>query len=169
MDHLLSLVLLVLLVPQNQKQPPAFQQLPQQVRERATVIFTATFREGRSPCIFMPDGTRRWALESRFQIKKVYQGKVGGQTIYLNSRAPEINKVNVKLEAGHDYLVLLRPNEESMKVIKAGEYVPVWDALHDDEIVAIVELTDLHCDDAEWTTGTGPTRRSTVRALRGWR
>jgi hypothetical protein len=44
------------------------------------------------------------------------------------------------LEAGHDYLVLLQPNEESMKVIKAGEYVPAWDALQSDEILAIVEL-----------------------------
>ena len=140
MDHLFCFVLLLLLVPQSQKLPHAFQQLPEQVREKATVIFTGTYREGRSPCIFMPDGSRRRALESRFQVKKVYRGKVGGKTIYLNSRSPKLDEVSVKLEAGRDYLVLLRPNEESMKVIKAGEYVPVWDALGDKEIIAIVEL-----------------------------
>lgn len=32
------------------------------------------------------------------------------------------------------------PNEESMKAIKAGEYVPAWDALYDEEIIAVVAL-----------------------------
>jgi hypothetical protein len=45
----------------------------------------------------------------------------------------------VNLEVGRDYLVLLHPNEESMKVIEAGEYVPDWDALSGEEIIAIVE------------------------------
>lgn len=141
MTHLFSMVLLLVLVPQTQKPPDAFNQLSDQVRGKATVIFTGTYGEGRSPCIFMPDGSRRWALESWFNVKTVYRGKVGGKTIYLNSRMlPKINDVSVKLEVGRDYLVLLRPNEESMKVIKAGEYVPVWDALHGEEIIAIVEL-----------------------------
>ena len=141
MNHLFAMVLLLVLVPQDQKLPDAFHQLPEQIREKATVIFTGTYREGRSPCIFMPDGSRRWALESWFNVNTVYRGKVGGKTIFLNSRvSPKINDVSVKLEVGRDYLVLLRPNEESMKVIRAGEYVPVWDALHDEEIIAIVEL-----------------------------
>jgi hypothetical protein len=130
-----------MLVPQNQNLPVAFHHLPEQIREKATVIVTGTYREGRSPCIFMPDGSRRWALESWFNVKRVYRGKVGGKTIYINSRvSSKINDVSVKLEVGRDYLVLLRPNEESMKVIKAGEYVPVWDALDGEEIIAIVEL-----------------------------
>jgi len=141
MNHLFSLVLLLMLVPQNQKLPDAFHQLPEQVREKATVIFTGTYGEGRSPCIFMPDGSRIWALESWFNVKRVYRGKVGGKTIYINSRvSPKIHDVSVNLQVGRDYLVLLRPNEESMKVLKAGEYVPVWDALHGEEIIAIVEL-----------------------------
>ena len=131
----------ILLVPQNQNLPNAFHRLPEQIREKATVIVTGTYGEGRSPCIFMPDGSRIWALESWFNVKRVYRGKVGGKTIYINSRvSSKINDVSVKLEVGRDYLVLLRPNEESMKVIKAGEYVPVWDALDGEEIIAIVEL-----------------------------
>lgn len=130
-----------MLVPTNQDLPDAFHQLPKQLREKATVIFTGTYGEGRSPCIFMADGSRIWALESRFNVKTVYRGEVGGKTIHINSRvSPKINDVSVKLEVGRDYLVLLRPNEESMKVIKAGEYVPVWDALYGEEIIAIVEL-----------------------------
>jgi hypothetical protein len=141
MNHLFSMVLLLILVPQNQKLPDAFHQLPEQVREKATVIFTGTYGEGRGPCMYLADGTRIWALEPWFNVKKVYLGKVGGKTIRINSRvSPKINDVSVNLEVGRDYLVLLRPNEESMKVIKAGEYVPVWDALQGEEIIAIVEL-----------------------------
>ena len=141
MNHLFSLVLLLVLAPQNQKLPDEFHQLPEQVREKATVIFTGTYGEGRSPCIYRPDGTRIWALEPWFNVKKVYRGEVGGKTILINSRvSPKINDVSEKLELGRDYLVLLRPNEASMKVIKAGEYAPVWDAPHGDEIVAIVKL-----------------------------
>jgi len=141
MNHLLSVVLLLILVPQNQKLPDAFQQLPEEVRNKATVIFTGTYGEGRSPCIFRGDGTRIWALEPYFNVKRVYRGEVGGKTILINSRvSPKIDGVSVKLLVGRDYLVLMRPNEQSMKVIKAGEYVPVWDAPHGDEIVAIVKL-----------------------------
>lgn len=91
--------------------------------------------------MYLPDGTRRWAPEPWFNVKRVYRGKVGGKSIHINSRvSPTINDVSVKLEVGQDYLVLLRPNEESMKVIEAGEYVPVWDAPHGEEILAIVKL-----------------------------
>jgi hypothetical protein len=129
-----------MLVPPGQNLPDAFNQLPYQVRENATVIFTGTYGEGRSPCIYVGGGRRVWALESWFNVKTVYRGKVGGKTIYINGRvSPKIDGVSVKLEVGRDYLVLLRPNEESMKVIKAGEYVPVWDALGGEEIIAIIK------------------------------
>ena len=141
MNYLFSFALLLMLVPPGQGLPNAFHQLPEQVREKATVIVTGTYGEGRSPCIFMPDGSRIWALESWLNVKKVYRGNVGGKTIQINSRvSPTINGVSAKLEVGRDYLVLLRPNEASMKVIKAGEYVPVWDALRGEEILAIVKL-----------------------------
>ena len=141
MNHLFAIVLALMLVPQPQKLPDAFHQLPEEVREKATVIFTGTYNEGRGPCQFLPDGTRRWALVPRFDVKRVYRGELGGKTIHINSRvSPKINDVSVKLEVGRDYLVLLRPNHESMKAIKAGDYVPVWDALKGEELVAIVEL-----------------------------
>jgi len=141
MIHLFSIVLVLVLVPQDQKLPNVFHELPEQMREKATVIFSGTYGEGRGFCQFLPDGTRRWALEPYFNVKRVYLGKVGGKTIHVNTRvSPKIKDVSTKLELGRRYLVLLRPNEESMKVIAAGEYVPVWDALRGEEIIAIVEL-----------------------------
>ena len=141
MNQLLSVVLLLILVHQNQKLPSAFHQLPEEVREKATVIFTGTYGEGRSPCIFRADGTRIWALEPYFIVKKVYRGEVGGKTVLINTTVlPKVNDVGGKLERGRDYLVLLRPNDKSMKVIEAGEYVPVWNAPYGEEIVAIMKL-----------------------------
>ena len=141
MNNLFAMVLLLMLVPQNQKLPDEFHQLPEAFREKATVIFTGTYGEGRGPCMYLPDGTRRWALEPYFNVKRVYLGKVGGKTIHVNTRvSPKIKDVSTKLELGRNYLVLLRPNEKSMKVIEAGEYVPVWDAPYGEEIVAIVKL-----------------------------
>ena len=139
MKYLLSMALL--LAPQNQNLPDAFHQLPEQVREKATLVVTGTYAEGRSPCIFMPDGSRRWALVSSFHVTKVYRGKVGGKSIYINrAMLPKTKDVSENLEVGHRYLVLLRPGDESLELIRAGGYVPFGDALRDGEIVAIVEL-----------------------------
>jgi hypothetical protein len=143
MNHLLSLAFLILmLAPQNQKLPDEFHKLPEEVSAKATVIVAGTFVRGRGPCIFMADGIRRWPMESWFRIKKVHRGQVGGKNIYINSMMPskKNEEAGLKLELDHDYLVLLRPNEESMKAIKAGAHVPAWDALQDDEIIAIVKL-----------------------------
>lgn len=87
----------------------------------------------------MPDGTRRRAFESWFRVKKVYRGQVAGKHISFNSGLPS-KEASVNLEAGREYLVPLRPNEESLKKIQAGDSVPDWRALYDEEIIAIVTL-----------------------------
>ena len=138
MTHLLTIVMLLALVPQQQNLPDAYYELPEQVREQATVIVKGTYAEGRSPCFFMPDGTRRWTLESFVRVTKVYRGEVRGKFLYLNRNALRENN-SVKLTRGQTYLILLRPSPGSMKVIQ-GEYVPIWDALTDEEILAIIEL-----------------------------
>jgi hypothetical protein len=142
MNHLVSLAILsLMLVPQRQELPEEFYQLPEHVRAEATVIIAGTYAQERSPCIFMPDGSRRWALESWFNVSKVYRGKVGGKSIHITSvRSPEAKDVSEKLKVGHKYLVLLRPDDESMKLIKAGGHVPFWNALRDEEIITVVEL-----------------------------
>ena len=139
MTHLVAIaMLLTLLAPQKQDLPAAFYELPQEVREQATLIVTGTYAEGRSPCIFMPDGSRVWARESYIQIRKVYRGEAGGKTLYLDWG--RLHEINPELTHGHTYLVLLRPNMKSMKAIRAGEYLPFWEALDDEEIIAIVNL-----------------------------
>ncbi len=139
MAHLFAIAMLLTLpAPQKQNLPDAFYELPEQVREQATLIVTGAYAEGRSPCIFMPDGTRRWAIESYIRIRKIHRGDAKGKLIYL--KFGRLRETNLKLAQGNTYLVLLRPNTKSMKAIRAGEYLPFWEALHDEEIIAIVEL-----------------------------
>lgn len=131
--------LLTFLALQDQNLPDAFYQLPEEVRKRATLIVTGTYSEGRSPCILRPDGTRAWTVESVMKIAKVHRGEAGGKYIYL-SWGTLLKREAGKLTPGNKYLVLLRPNEESMKAIREGKYVPAGNALYDDEIIAVVEL-----------------------------
>ncbi len=89
MTQLLAIaMLLTLLAPQKQNLPDAFYELPEQVREQATLIVTGTYAEGRTPCIYLANGTRVWSMES----------------------------------------------------LGKGEHAAFWDALDDEEIIAIVEL-----------------------------
>ena len=142
MNYLPSLaMLLLMLVSQNQELPDAFHQLPVEVREKATIVVTGTYGQGRSPCIMTADGLRVWALESWFRVTKVYRGKVGGKSIYINSsRVPQNDYISPELKVGRKYLVLLQPSNESQKSLERGEHFPAWDAIGDGEIIAIVPL-----------------------------
>ena len=86
MNHLLSMaIVLMTLAPQNQNLPEEFYRLPEQLRERATVVVTGTFGQGRTPCIFRPDGSRVWFIDSWFTVKKVYQGELKSRSIRVNT------------------------------------------------------------------------------------
>ena len=80
------------------------------------------------------DGHCNRSLESR------KSSEVQSKFLYINRNALlEPKAESLKFTRGQKYLLLLRPSAESMKVIQ-GEYVPGWDALSDEEILAIVEL-----------------------------
>src|SRR5882724_6081801 len=93
MNHLLSMALLLLtLVPQNQKLPDEFYQIPEPVRERATIIVAGTYDEGRTPCFWMPDGSREWFLDPMFDVKRNYQGEVGNGYLRINTLSLPVNE-----------------------------------------------------------------------------
>jgi hypothetical protein len=142
MNHLLSMAMLLMtLAPQNQNLPKEFYQIPEQIRERATVVVTGTFGQGRTPCEFRPDGTRVWYIDSWFDVTQVYRGKVGHKSIRVNTAMLPVSRyVSKKLQREQNYLVLLRPDEETAKAIKTAEGLSFWNSLHDEEIIAIVEL-----------------------------
>ena len=134
-------IVLVTLAPQNQNLPEEYYRIPEQLRGSATVVITGTFGQGRTPCMFRPDGTRVWFIDSWFSVKKVYQGVVKNRFVRVNTAMlPDSEYVSKDLERDHDYLVLLRPDKETMQAMKTKEGIRFWDSLHDDEIIAIVEL-----------------------------
>jgi len=141
-NHLLSMaIVLMTLAPQNQNLTEEYYRIPEQLRESATVVVTGTFGQGRTPCMFRPDGTRVWFIDSGFTVKEVYRGKVGAKYVRVNTAMLPVSQyVNKDLEQEHNYLVLLRPDKESMKAMKTEEGLGFWDSLHDEEIIAIVEL-----------------------------
>jgi hypothetical protein len=144
MHHLLSMaVLLMMLAPQHQNLPDELDRIPEQLRESATIIIAGTFGEGRTPCQWLPDGSRRWFRASWFEVKRVYRGEVKNRSIGINTAMLPVNAyVSAKLERGRDYLVLLRPGEPKLDGIKTGKALSFWDALQGDEIMAIVELAN---------------------------
>ena len=142
MDYFLSTAfVLVTIVAQNTNLPAEFYQLPEEMRERATLIIKGTYGRERTPCQFLPDGSRRWFLDSLINVKTVYRGRVGRKFISINTAMlPKSEHVSSKLEQDHSYLVLLRPSAEKMKMIRTRQGIMFWDSLRDEEIVAIVEL-----------------------------
>lgn len=142
MNQLLSMaIVLVTLVPQSQSLPDEFYRIPEQVSARATVVLTGTFWQGTGPCMMRPNGVSVWFLDSRFTVKKVYRGELKPKSIRINTAMlPDSEYVAKNLQREHTYLLLLRPDEETMKEMKTESGVSFEDSLHDDEIVAIVEL-----------------------------
>jgi hypothetical protein len=123
------------------KLPNEYNQLPEQLRKQATIVLSGKYWEGRSPCIWLGDGRRVWAMESGFAVDRVYQGHVGGKSIQIKRAAlRKSDYFGQSLVAQRRYLVLLRPDRESNELIKSGKIMSFSDALHDDEIIAIVQL-----------------------------
>jgi len=142
MHNLLSMaVLLIMVFPQHQNPPNEFPRIPEQLRESATIIFAGTYVEGRTPCQWLPDGSREWFKDSWFEVKRVYRGNVSSRSIRINTAMLPVNSnVSQNLKETRDYLVLLRPGEDKIEGIKREKGLSFEDALHGDEIVAIVEL-----------------------------
>lgn len=141
MNHLLWIVPFILMHQGvNQKFPPEFYQIPEQIREQATVVVSATYWRGRTPCMWRPDGTRVWAIDSSFHIKRLYRGEVRTKFFGINAAMlPASRYVEKQLEVKNQYLVLLQPNPDKMKALKKGDGIYFWNSLRDDEILAIVE------------------------------
>ena len=142
MKPMLSIALLwLMLAPQNQNWPEEYYRIPEQLRDRATVVVAGTFGQGRTPCIWRPDGTRVWGLDSWFKVQQVYRGRVRTKFIRVNTAMlPTSEYVPAHFEREHNYLVLLRPDAEELKALGTIEGVSFWDSLREEEIVAVVEL-----------------------------
>ena len=118
--------------------PIAFDRLPSEFRERATVVLTGRFHVGRGPCQFLPDGRRRWPLLRGFTPAAVHRGDV--RTDYIGVADPHLLGSDDVLADGEEYLVVLRPSAASLRALRRlGGTRHLHSALLSEEVVAIVK------------------------------
>lgn len=99
--------------------PIEYQSIPQKTRSQATVIFAGTYFTSTGAHQKLPDGTIRWRVTSGFRVLTDYSGNIANERIEIS---PFLKKedpwIATELEEGKLYLVLLKPQAESMEVIK---------------------------------------------------
>jgi hypothetical protein len=104
--------------------------LPESVRERATLIFAATYVTERGIAVRRGD-LEVWPLIGTFNVRNYYLG--------ATPRRVGITPAGHDLQNGRAYLILLRPQADSWKAIEHGQRTE----LTDDEIVDIVYIPPL--------------------------
>lgn len=144
MNPLLCLVMLsFLVVPSGEKMPGRFYEIPKEIRDSATVVFSGVYGEKLSPHI--PRGDDGLLVRYRlmgFGVKSIYQGKLGSDYVGIRDSCLPVKKYAGEcLKPGVEYLVLLRPDSESSEVLRDGKGSGYYyNALGEEEIVALVEL-----------------------------
>lgn len=121
--------------------PEAFWRLPAETKDQATVVVSGTYTSGRAPCEWLPDGRRRWRLLEGFVTTTVYRGSVRATYIGVErlERGGE-GGGEPTLVKGREYLLLLRPSEDSAKMLQEAERERDFrSVLSKDEILAVVE------------------------------
>src|SRR5262245_41872384 len=109
----------------------------------ATVVVSATFWSGRGACELLPDGSHRWARVQGFTIRKVHRGTVRTASIGVQPDVFWSGATDGALVEGREYVLFLRPSEESLKALRRPGAHRTRDALAADEVQAIVDRESL--------------------------
>jgi hypothetical protein len=119
--------------------PEAFWRLPAEVRTKATVVVSGTYTAGRGPCEWLPNGSHRWPLLEGFTLTTVYRGQASAGYIGIENPG-RLGTWGDKLTLvkGREYLLLLRPSQESRKMLRKSERGQ-RDVLPQDELLEVVE------------------------------
>jgi hypothetical protein len=139
----LSLVWGMALMGEPAALPESYWHVPAPVRDNATVVVSGRYWTGRGPSEPLPGGGHRWALLRGFEPTAVHRGEVKATYIGVsepNLYGAETSDKGKPLVAGHEYLLLLRPSEPSLKFLRNPQSIRHHrDALAPDEVLAIVE------------------------------
>ena len=109
----------------------------------ATVVVSGTFWSGRGPCQMQPDGSRRWARLQGFTVRKVHRGTVRAASIGVPLDVVWSAGGDEPLVEGREYVLFLRPSEESLKALSRPGGPGSREELAPDEVLAIVERAAL--------------------------
>ncbi len=125
----------------NSQMPAEISKAPRNLIKQANIIFSGTYTEGRSPCIFRPDGSRTWFLLEGFKIENIYKGKMTRNYIGIESEISAKKHIPKYLIEGHSYLVLLKIDLSTQKKLERNKDEYHYEnVLGKEEIIAIVEL-----------------------------
>jgi hypothetical protein len=142
MKFLVAFALLMFSMSSQPALPREFNQIDEKHRQAATVIFTGIYQEDKSPHI--PRGQSQMVryLLFGFQIEQVYRGEVKADYVGIaGKQLPTRIFAKQALIKGQRYLVLLKPQEDSLKILQTGEGNHYYfNRLDDDEILAVKEV-----------------------------
>ncbi len=122
---------------------PSLDRLPKELWERAAVILTGTYTEGRTPCIWVNEDERRWYLTRGFTITGTHRGKIRSPYVEVDLSTPAERPYVCEqcMVPGRHYLLLLRPSPHSMQFLDTDREALRWpNRLGSEEVLAIVEV-----------------------------
>jgi hypothetical protein len=124
--------------------PEAFLRLPADIRDKATLVLSGKYEVGRGPDEPLPNGGHRWARLQGFTVATVYRGSLRAEYVGLEFAYPPNTWADgLSLVPGRDYLLVLRPSDESWKVLRTpGRTHDYRDVLSKAEVLALVALRE---------------------------
>ena len=77
------------------------------------------YRTGRAPCEWLPDGSRRWARTSGFEITKLIDGDL--KVTYLEINYDFSKNSSIQLDSGQEYFVTIKLTENRITELGLGQ------------------------------------------------
>ncbi|QCW99172.1 hypothetical protein FGM00_03220 [Aggregatimonas sangjinii] len=102
------------------------------------IEFLGSYQTGRAPCEWLPDGSRRWAVTTGFNIQTSLQGDV--KVAYIEIETQSTQNLVVSLQEGELYKVCITLSAERFKMLKLGEEATI---VHYQDPILIKEIRSI--------------------------
>ena len=89
---------------------------PQDSSRMIEIEFFGTYQTGRAPCEWLPDGSRRWAKTTGFNVSSVTKGDL--QVGYLEIAQERYQNSEVQLQEGEAYIINITLTMERFITLK---------------------------------------------------
>lgn len=105
------------------------------------IKFIGKHRTGRAPCEWLPDGSRRWAKTTGFEITNLIEGKL--KVTYLEISYDFNKEQSKQLINGQKYLVTIKLTEErvtELELDKVNTIMTYRNPIKNEEILIIKKV-----------------------------
>ena len=86
--------------------------------KKANIKFVGEYYTGRSPCQYLPNGTRRWRYITGFKVKENILGNIQVKNIEIDPNYNKTNGTDILLEVGKNYIISLTLDKERIKILE---------------------------------------------------